>query len=121
MPTIRMIAPGLAASTTSVVGAETLYPSGGPETGALKTSGRTYSGSPGTVLDVPDFDAAALAALGWLPACFGLPALKQGGSGPTSGRPSNPKPGCHYYDVTVGDLAVWDAAAWRSPTTGNSI
>jgi len=121
MATVRMIAPGLAASTTSVVGAEKLFPSGGPETAALSTSGRTYSGSPGTVLDVSDFDAIPLQAQGWVPVCFGLPALVQGGSGATWARPATPKYGCHFFDTTLGKLVVWDGDAWRDPGSGNSI
>ena len=120
MATVRMVAPGLQ-SVTSVVGALTYYPSAGPETPALSEPGRTYVGSPGTVLDVPEFDAAPLQAQGWFPVCFGLPALKQGGSGPTANRPANPLGGKHYFDTTLGKLAVWDGAAWRDPGTGNSI
>jgi len=120
MATVRMIAPGLQ-SATSVVGAQTLYPSAGTETPPLSEAGRTYVGSPGTVLDVPEFDAAPLQAQGWFPVCFGLPALKQGGSGPTANRPANPLGGKHYFDTTLGKLAVWDGAAWRDPGSGNRI
>lgn len=120
MATVRMVAPGLQ-SVTSVVGAETLYPGAEPGAAAVSTAGRTYVGSPGTVLDVPDFDAVPLQAQGWIPVCFGLPALKQGGSSPTGNRPANPWYGCHYFDTTLGKLAVWDGAAWRDPGTGSSI
>jgi len=119
MATVRMVAPGLA-SVTSVVGAETLYPNDGVVP-PLVEPGRTYVGSPGTVLDVPEFDATPLQAQGWFPVCFGLPALEQGGSGPTANRPANPLGGKHYFDTTLGKLAVWDGAAWRDPGSGSAI
>jgi len=85
----------------------------------VTANGRTYSGAPGSTLDVPDFDAQILAANGWVMVCA---------SGPSSSRPlpimaSAPYvagPGFQYLDTTLGAVIVYDGAAWRNPLTGEA-
>ncbi|MGO9006611.1 MAG: hypothetical protein ACLQIQ_07500 [Beijerinckiaceae bacterium] len=85
---------------------------------ARTVNGRTYSGTPGTVQDIPDFDANALAANGWINVAF---------SGPTSARPTATvapyaaTAGLPFYDTTLGKVIVYDGATWRDPTNGNSV
>ena len=97
---IRMLPPSIAQYQTAVV------------------NGRTYSATPGSVVDVPDFDSLQLAANGWTTVAP---------SGPTSARPSGSlgiypaAAGVHFYDTTVGKLIVFDGATWRSPVDGSSV
>jgi hypothetical protein len=84
----------------------------------LTVNGRTYSSTPGHVLDVLDFDAAVLSANGW---------LRVAQSGTTAQRPTSSQgngsvaaTGATYYDETVGALLIFDGAAWRSPVDGAS-
>lgn len=86
-------------------------------------NGRTYSGTPGQVLDVPSFDADVLAANGWA-------FVAQ--SGPTSARPkpslgpigpegAQAGPGMKYLDTTLGVLIVSDGVTWRSAVDGSAV
>lgn len=97
-----------------------------PTTVAYQTrtvNGRTYSGTPGQVLDVPSFDADVLAANGWS-------FVAQ--SGPTSARPtpslspigpegSQIGPSAKYFDTTINQLIVSDGATWRSAVDGSAL
>jgi len=93
-----------------------------PNSVALQTltvNGRTYTGAPGAVLDVPDQDAAVLTANTW---------IRVAKSGPTTGRPTvnvdggsvplSQSPGYQFLDTTLGYLIVFDGLAWRNPATG---
>jgi hypothetical protein len=83
-------------------------------------NGRSYSGAPGSAVDIPDFDADILAAEGW---------IRVAPSGPTSARPtpltsSAPYiagPGSRFYDTTLGALIVFDGVTWRSPVNGSAV
>jgi hypothetical protein len=122
MPTVRVLPPGnLPLGATVTLGDGVSYPGGEPGATPVPKQGRTYSAAPGQVLDVPDFDAAALRAQGWIAVTFGLPARIQGGIGPTAQRPSPAWPEAHYFDTTLGKLAVFDGVNWRDPSNGNSI
>lgn len=75
--------------------------------------GRSYSAAPGTLLDVPDGDAAVLGANGWT---IIAP------SGPTSARP--PRSGLtgnKFFDTTLNQLLIFDGAAWRDQVTGIAV
>lgn len=88
----------------------------------LNVNGRVYPPvSPGTVIDVPDFDTAGLCGNGYTRIAI---------SGPTSARPSaNPNTappyfaasGLQFVDTTIGKLVVFDGATWRDPVTGSSV
>jgi hypothetical protein len=86
----------------------------------IAVNGRTYSASPGSALDVPDFDAGALAANGW---------IKVAPSGPTSARPTPAATrapyiagnGSQFFDTTLTALIVYDGATWRNPATGAAV
>jgi hypothetical protein len=86
----------------------------------MTVNGRTYAAAPGSALDVPDFDAGALAANGW---------IKVAPSGPTSARPTPAATGApyiggvgsHFYDTTLAQLIVFDGATWRNPATGAAV
>jgi hypothetical protein len=81
-------------------------------------NGRTYSSTPGNVIDVLDADAQELQANGWIPIAP---------SGPTSERPAgtlglyNALPGATYFDVTINKLIISDGASWRDPVNGNAV
>jgi hypothetical protein len=91
MPTYRMLPPAVVA--------------GQPATGQsnIVVNGRSYSGVPGSVLDVPDMDGAVLAASGW---------IKVAASGTTAQRPTSTSapfraaPEARYYDTSIGKLIV---------------
>jgi hypothetical protein len=89
MPNYRMLPPTAVANQTCVA------------------NGRTYTATPGNVLDVPDFDSGVLAANGWSRIAL---------SGPTTARPVPASKGLHYYDTTVPALVIYDGATWRLPT-----
>jgi hypothetical protein len=79
---------------------------------------RTYSGTPGSAIDVPDFDASQLEANGW---------IRIAPSGPTSARPAGtlpPYPATSetwFFDETISKLIVYDGATWRDPATGSAV
>jgi hypothetical protein len=87
----------------------------------VQVNGRSYSATPGQVLDVPDFDGRLLTANGW---SFLFP------SGATSARPS-PRagvtapylaaPGFEFFDTTINKLIVFDGATWRDPASGSAV
>jgi hypothetical protein len=83
-------------------------------------NGRTYTGQPGSVIDVIDCDAAILSANGWTRVAL---------SGPTSARPSTSQATgslyhaartLQFYDTSLGKLVIFDGADWRDPATGNA-
>jgi hypothetical protein len=112
MTTIRLMAPVLVAGrpNPAVTGS------------AMTVNGRTYPPvTPGTVIDVPDFDAGGLCGNGY---------VRIAPSGPTSARPSTSQasgslyfaaPGVNFVDTTIGKLIVFDGATWRDPVTGNAV
>jgi hypothetical protein len=81
-------------------------------------NGRTYSSTPGNVVDVYDADAQVLEANGWIVVAP---------SGPTSARPSgtlglySAAAGQSYFDTTIGKLIISDGANWRDPSNGNAV
>jgi hypothetical protein len=83
-------------------------------------NGRSYSGTPGNAVDIPDSDAAVLAANGWV---IVAP------SGPTSARPTPSALSAPYiagistkfYDTTIAAMIVFDGATWRSPVNGSAV
>jgi hypothetical protein len=84
----------------------------------IVANGRSYSSTPGHVVDVLDFDATVLTANGW---------LRVAQSGTTAQRPASSQangfaaaPGTPFYDTTVGALLMYDGSAWRSPVDGAS-
>jgi hypothetical protein len=76
-------------------------------------NGRSYTGVPGSVQDIPDFDAEMLSANGWT-----FVAL----SGPTSGRPVGAlgkyaaTRGVRFYDTTISTMCEFDGVTWRDPS-----
>lgn len=86
----------------------------------ITVNGRTYSATPGSAVDVPDFDAGMLAANGW---------VRIAPSGPTSARPTTSTlsapyiagAGFHFYDTTLAQLIVFDGQTWRSPANGSAV
>jgi hypothetical protein len=81
-------------------------------------NGRSYTASPGSVVDVYDADAQELEANGWIPVAP---------SGPTSARPAGTLgqytnlPGSMFYDTTISKLIFSDGQAWRDPSNGNAV
>jgi hypothetical protein len=80
--------------------------------------GRTYSSTPGHVVDVLDDDAAVLGANGWLRVAF---------SGPTTARPTSSvgnghsaATGATFFDTTLSLLVVFDGKSWRSIVDGSA-
>ena len=94
MPNIRVLPPVQVASASITV------------------NGRSYTGAPGSVLDVPDFDANVLTANNW---------TKVAVSGATSARPTNPARGMFFLDTTLAYMVVFDGSLWRNPATGASV
>ena len=85
-----------------------------PASGPMQTcvvNGRTYTKTPGGILDVPDFDVPGLTSNGWLP---------WGQVGTTAQRPTNPSVSQHYVDTTVSKVIQWDGGAWRD-IAGSSV
>ncbi len=87
----------------------------------LTVNGRRYSAAPGTAIDVPNPDAAVLAANGW---------IRIGQSGVTANRPSGTgvqgghnvvDVGTQFFDSSLGYLITFDGAVWRSPMTGGIV
>jgi len=92
-----------------------LFPPTNPALQTRVVNGRTYTGTPGTPVTVPDFDGAQLQTNSW--AFISI-------SGPTSARPTtapglySATPGLEFYDETLGALVKWDGQNWRNPVTG---
>lgn len=82
-----------------------------PNTNTVRVNGRAYTGTTNTALTVPDFDATALEANGWV-------LISPAGSGATAARPARPNKGLQFYDSTVGANIVWDGLAWRNHASG---
>jgi hypothetical protein len=90
----------------------TFMPPGTGHSNPCKISGRTYAASLGSVIQVPDFDAAAMDSNGWI-------RCAAHGSGTTAQRPMTGLfPGMTYLDTTVGGNVIWDGVVWRSHVTG---
>jgi hypothetical protein len=92
-------------------------PAGSTQT--ISPNGRTYSATPGSVLDVLDIDANIMLANGWV---CGIP------SGPTTSRPKtrfsepyNVGPGFLFVDTTLAAVIIWDGATWRNVITGAAV
>jgi hypothetical protein len=110
-PTVRLMAPVLVAGQLNPA------VTGNP----VNVNGRIYPPvAPGTVIDVPDFDAACLCANGYTRIAI---------SGPTSARPTTNQasgslyyaaPGVTFLDITIGALVVFDGKTWRNPVTGGA-
>ncbi len=87
----------------------------------VKAGARNYSASPGSTLDVPDYDVSDLVSAGWI-------ALAH--VGPTTARPQNTivdsanpaAPGMTFIDTTLGLFIVCDGMlTWRNPVTGAAV
>jgi hypothetical protein len=103
----------LAANAASAIGSGDTLSFTPPQ--AATANSRTYSCAPGLSIDVVDFDAIQLVAVGW---------IKVAASGPTSSRPpTNPTvmppyvaiKDARYFDVTINQLIIFDGQAWRNP------
>jgi hypothetical protein len=81
-------------------------------------NGRSYTATPGNVIDVLDADALQLQSNGWI-----FVAL----SGPSSVRPVgtlglySAAEGQCYFDTTIGKLIISDGQSWRDPSTGGAV
>jgi hypothetical protein len=86
-------------------------------------NGRSYTGTPGTALNILDWDADMLEANGWTRVAW---------TGQTSERPVNIVgpgvmartilyPGLKFFDETLGYLIEYDGATWRNPATGAAV
>jgi hypothetical protein len=78
---------------------------------SIRVNGRLYSAAVGATVDVPDWDAAEMAANQW---------LSLGVVGTTAARPSNPPAGSTFNDLTTGFLVVFDGKTWRHHQTAAS-
>jgi hypothetical protein len=96
-----------------------VFPSANAAT-TMKVNGRTYTCAVGgTPIIVPDFDAFALLANGWLPSTTG-------GAGTTAQRPTAnpatgtpaPRVGFTYFDTTLGTKIIWNGKNWINHATG---
>ncbi len=92
----------------------------GASTTTSTVNGRTYSGAPGTTVDVIDMDAFVLAANGW---------LRVAQVGATSARPvhnssivGDVTTGMRFLDTTLGYEIVLDSGGtWRNPATNAAV
>lgn len=87
----------------------------------IVVKGRSYSGAPGSVMDILDADAMVLSANGWIRvAASGTTAQR-----PTTNMYTNPPyiaaPGVTYWDVTLSKLIVFDGLTWRDPNNGDAV
>jgi hypothetical protein len=79
------------------------------------SNGRSYQASPGSFLDVPDFDAVAPEASGWTFVAV---------SGPTTGRPTSGigtpplTQGQCFYDTTLSVELISGGSSWRRRRRG---
>ena len=90
-----------------------MMPPGSGLHSTIKVNGRTYTCAVGSAITVPDFDAAVMAANGWISLV--------GFVGPTTSRPSTPNPDQLYNDTTLTYAVVYDGKTWRNPQTGASV
>ncbi len=92
-----------------------MLPSQDPRYQTRIANGRSYSGAPGQVRSVPDFDGRVLQANGWTFISL---------SGPTSARPKGDFGafrGAEYFDETLGIAIVHDGVTWRDATLGQAV
>jgi len=88
-----------------------------PANGATTiVSGRTYTGTAGTIINAPDFDSGELESNGWLP----VTGNAAHATGTTAQRPARPKKGDKYADSTLGLVVLFDGQTWRHTLTGAS-
>jgi hypothetical protein len=78
----------------------------------IKVHGRTYTGTAGSFLDVPDQDAYVMTANGW---------TLVGKVGTTAQRPAAAGRGQFYYDSTLGYTIIYDGAKWHNPADGSVV
>jgi hypothetical protein len=90
-----------------------------PSTGVASTTvnGRTYFTAPGAQ-DVPEFDAEALEANGWMAVAYsGTTAQRPTSTLGTQAQGHTPlAPGVKFFDSTLGFLLTWDGKLWRDET-----
>jgi len=81
-------------------------------------NGRTYSSTPGTVVDVNDSGSAALQANGlFVCSIVGTTAQR-----PTlTDSPQPLQPGLDYFDTTLGKTITFDGLTWRAPLNANAV
>jgi hypothetical protein len=80
----------------------------------IVANGRTYSAVPGTAQDVPDIDAAVLAANGWTKVCLSGPTSARPAFDPYSTAPYSAGRGVVYYDTTLSEFVISDGETWRT-------
>lgn len=96
-----------------------MMPNGSAKTTTVKVNGRTYSCALGSTVTVPDFDAPALSANGWI--------TFPGTAGTTAQRPTKTPDGqplpvpTIYNDTTLGYGVIWDGVNWRHPQSGATV
>lgn len=81
--------------------------------GTLKSAqtGRSYSATAGTTVDVPEFDVPFLEANGWVRLAY---------VGTTAQRPAVPAKGVPYIDTTISKVVVHEGNTWRDLITGTA-
>ena len=75
--------------------------------GVTALFGVTYTGIPGTIIDVPDNVGAILIQNGWTPVADTVST--------TATRPANPVKGQSLLDTTLGYVIKFDGKNWRNP------
>jgi len=100
-----------------------VFPPSNPNRSPHVINGRTYTCPTGSYLDVPDDDAYALNANGWI-----LAAGRPGQVGTNAQRPTSyvgdgtkPAPGTTFLDTTLGFIIVYDGLVWRNPSSGAAV
>lgn len=79
---------------------------------SMTVNGRSYTCAAAATIDVPDQDAAVLAANGW---------ISHGSVSTTAARPANPNKGDTVFDSTLGFTIKFDGKVWRSPVNGAAV
>jgi hypothetical protein len=87
----------------------------------LAVNGRTYSATPGSVIDVPEFDGRVLAANGWIICAASGPTSSRPTTNPNQSAPYTAAPSSEFFDTTLNKIIFWDGANWRDPATGNAV
>lgn len=107
-------------------------PNGDP----ITVYGRVYTNTWDSVIDVPDSDAAVLAANGWLRVCFVGTTAQRPVS--TAQAPNQIYRAMYYYDTTLSKMIIFDenvtfdalghfqsveqnVGVWRDPATGGVV
>lgn len=88
---------------------------------SVAVNGRNYSGAPGSVVDVPDFDATVLGANGWTKVALSGPTSARPTTNPTTAPPYCATRGLQFYDTTISKLIAFDGQTWRSPVDGSAV